>query len=238
MASQWLTIPVDGQDMWAYMSLPDNPGPNPAVVVAQHGAGVGVDDWIQDITRRLSAAGYVAIAPHFFHREDPGAVNEPPGGRVGRLRDDNIIKDVNATIELLRRHPAVRGDRFGITGFCMGGRVTYLMAGANPLIKAAGVFYGGNILAPWGNPPTPFDRTRNINCPVIGFFGEDDANPTPADVQKIDAELTRHGKAHQFYSYPDTGHSFQWNGNPAYRANAARDSWEKLLDWFQKYLRN
>ena len=180
----------------------------------------------------------MAIAPHLFHREDPGAVNEPPLNRIGRLRDENIIKDVNATIELLRRHPSVRGDRIGITGFCMGGRVTYLMAAANPLIKAAGVFYGGNILAPWGNGPTPFDRTRNINCPVIGFFGQDDANPTPADVQKIDAELTRHGKVHQFYPYPDTGHSFQWNGNPAYRANAARDSWEKLMDWFQKYLRN
>jgi carboxymethylenebutenolidase len=238
MASQWLTIPVDGEPMWAYMSLPDSPGPNPAVVVAQHGAGAGVDDWVQDMTRRLAAAGYVAIAPHLFHREDPSAGNDPPSSRVSRLRDAQIIQDVNATIELIRRHPAVQGDRIGITGFCMGGRVAYLMATANPLIKAAGVFYGGNILVPWGPAPTPLDRTSSITCPVIGFFGADDANPTPADVEKIAAELTRHGKVHRFYSYPDTGHSFQWNGTPAYRAHASRDSWDKLLDWFQQYLRS
>lgn len=238
MASQWLTIPVDGEPMWAYLSLPDSPGPNPAVVVAQHGAGAGVDDWIQDMTRRLAAAGYVAIAPHLFHREDPSAVSDPPSSRVSRLRDEQIIQDVNVTIELLRRHPAVRGDRIGITGFCMGGRVAYLMAAANPLIKAAGVFYGGNILVPWGHAPTPFDRTSSITCPVIGFFGADDPNPTPADVEKIAAELTRHGKVHRFYSYPDTGHSFQWNGTSAYRAHASRDSWDKLLDWFQQYLRS
>jgi dienelactone hydrolase len=91
----------DGREMWAYLSLSDSLGPNPAIVVAQHGAGVGVDDWIQDITRRLSAAGYAAIAPLLFHREDPSAVNDPPSSRVARLRDENIIKDVNATIELL-----------------------------------------------------------------------------------------------------------------------------------------
>lgn len=238
MASQWLTIPVDGEPMWAYLSLPDSIGPNPAVVVAQHGAGAGVDDWVQEMTRRLAAAGYVAIAPHLFHREDPSAVSDPPSSRVARLRDAQIIQDINGPIELLRRHPAVRGDRIGITGFCMGGRVAYLMAAANPLIKAAGVFYGGNILVPWGPAPTPFDRTPSITCPVIGFFGADDANPTPADVEKIAAELTRHGKVHRFYSYPDTGHSFQWNGTPAYRAHASRDSWDKLLDWFQQYLRS
>jgi len=221
--------------MWAYMALPDSPGPHPGVVVAQHGAGSGVDDFVQEMAKKLSASGYAAIAPHLFHREDPGS-SDPPLSRIQRLRDENIIKDINAAIEYLRRHPSVRGDRIGITGFCMGGRVTYLLAAANPLIKAAGVFYGGNIMAPWGGPPTPFDRSRNISCPVIGFFGEDDSNPTTDDVKKIDAELTRLGKVHQFYSYPDTGHSFQWNGNAAYRANAARDSWEKLMDWFQKYL--
>jgi carboxymethylenebutenolidase len=236
MASQWLTIPVDGAPMWAYLSLPDSPGPHPAVIVAQHGAGAGVDDWVQDMTRRLAAADYVAVAPHLFHREDPAAVSDPPMSRIGRLRDEHILNDINATMALLRRHPAVRGDRIGITGFCMGGRVTYLLAAANPLIKAAGVFYGGNILVPWGTPPTPFERTSHISCPVIGFFGDDDANPTPADVAQIAAELTRHGKVHRFYSYPDTGHSFQWNGTPAYRAHAARDSWDKLLEWFQKYL--
>lgn len=233
MASQWTTVQVNGQDMQVYMSLPDGLGPFPGVIVIQHGSGV--DDWIQDMTRRLSAGGYAAIAPDLYHREDPNAGD--PGGRFGRLRDENIIVDVNAAFEYLRTQPSVRGDRIGITGFCMGGRVTYLMAGTNPLLRAAGVFYGGNITVPWGGDgPTPFDRSGDINCPVIGFFGEDDSNPSVDDVKKIDAELTRHGKIHEFHNYTGTAHSFQWNGTESYRAEASRDSWEKLLAWFQKYL--
>ena len=234
MGAQWTTVHVDGQQMWSYLSLPDGPGPNPGVVVIQHGSGV--DDWVQDMTRRLSQAGYAAIAPDLFHREDPNVTDTPT--RFGHLRDDDIIKDVNAAIELLRRHPDVLGDRIGITGFCMGGRVSYLMAGSNPALKAAGPFYPGNTTASWGGDgPTPFDRTPNISCPVIGFFGEDDSNPSPDDMKKLDAETTKHGKPHEFHSYAGAGHSFQWNGTQSYRAEAAADSWEKLLAWFQKYLR-
>ena len=232
MASQWTTIDVDGQEMWAYMSLPNAPGAHPGVLVIQHASGV--DDFTQGITRRLSDAGYAAIAPNLYHREDP--VADDPGGRFGRLRDANIIKDVNAAFERLRRHPSVRGDRIGITGFCLGGRVTYLMAGSNSQLRAAAVFYGGNTMVPWGDGPTPFDITPNINCPVIGFFGEDDPNPSPEDVKKIDAELTRHEKLHTFHSYAGTGHSFQEKGTESYRDAAAEDSWGKLLAWFQKYL--
>ena len=231
MASQWTTVHVDGQQMFAYMSLPDSPGPHPGVVVIHHGY---LDDWVQDMTRRVSAAGYVAIAPHLHHRVDPD-VNEVMGW-VGELRDNNVIKDVSATIELLRRHPTVRGDRIGITGFCLGGRITYMMAASNPALKAAGAFYPGNTMVSWGDGPTPFDRTADIGCPVMGLFGEDDPNPTPDDVKKLDAELTRHGKVHEFHSYPGAGHSFQWNGTDAYRADTARDSWDKLMGWFQKYL--
>ena len=235
MASQWTTLHVDDHQTWAYFSLPEGPGPSPGVVVIQHGSGV--DDFTRSMVGRLSDAGYAVIAPSLYQREDPDSGDT--GGRFGRLRDENITKDVNAAIEMLSRHPAVRGDRIGITGFCLGGRVTYLMAATNPAIKAAGVFYGGNTMVRWGGDgPAPFDLTSNINCPVIGFFGEDDPNPSPDDVKKLDAALTQHGKVHEFHSYPGTGHSFQWSGTEAYRAEAAKDSWEKLLAWFQKYLRD
>ena len=234
MASQWTAVHVERQQMWAYLSLPDGPGPHPGVVVIQHGSGV--DDWVQDMTKRLSSAGYVAMAPSLYHREDPST--DDPSGRFGRLRDDNIIKDVNAAIDHLRKHPAVRGDRIGITGFCLGGRVTYLMAASSPFLGVAGVFYGGNIMAPWGIGSTPFDRTGLVNCPIIGFFGEDDPNPSPDDVKKLDQELSRHEVVHEFHSYAGAGHSFQWNGTDSYRAEASADSWQKLLDWFQKYLQD
>ena len=233
MTQQWATVHSDGHQMWAYMCLPDGGGPHPGVVVIQHAPGV--DEVIQELTRRLSIAGYAAIAPYLYHREDPD-LNDP-GGRRGRLKDRNIVNDVNATIELLRSHPAVRPDRIGITGFCMGGRVTYLMAATNPAIVAAANFYGGDVMLSWGDGPSPFDQSSNIRCPVIGFFGDDDPNPSPDDVKKINAELNRHGVVHESHSYAGAGHAFQNFITDRYRSDAARDSWEKLLAWFQRYLK-
>ena len=231
MAHQWITVHVDGQQMWAFTSLPDTPGPHPGVALIHHGY---LDDWVQDMVQRVSEAGYAVVAPDLHHRVDPN-VNEVMG-RVRELRDYNIIKDVNATIELFRSHPAVLGDRIGIMGFCLGGRIAYIMAAVNSSLKAAAAFYPGNIMVARDDGPSPFDRTANIGCPVIGFFGQDDPNPNPDHMNKLDAELTRHGKVHEFHTYAGAGHSFQWNGNENYRAEASKDSWERLLAWFQKHL--
>ena len=234
MASQWTTVHVEGTQMWTYTSIPDAPGPHPGVALIHHGY---LDEWVQGIAHRLSSAGYAVIAADLHHRVDPD-VNDVMG-KVQKLDDDNIIKDVNAAIALLRRHPGVRGDRIGIMGFCLGGRITYMMAASNPHLKAAAAFYPGNTMVSWGGGSTsPFDRTASIGCPLIGFFGEDDANPTPDDMKKLDAELTRHGKDHEFHSYPGAAHSFQWNGTDAYRGGAAGDSWDKLMGWFQRHLRD
>ncbi len=236
MASQWTTIPVDGQNMWAYMSLPDGAGPHPGVVVIQHGPGL--NNFIQDFTRRLAAEGYAAIAPNMYHRDDPTVQGETFFDKIGRLRDDTVIEDVNATIRHLSTLPMVRGDRIGITGFCFGGRVAYLMAAVNPVIRASGLFYPWHIMAPWGEGPSPLDRTPSLkNCQVVGFFGEDDQDPTVEEARKIDAELTRQGKSHEFHYYAGAPHGFMANTNPErYRPGAARDAWGKLLDTFQKHL--
>jgi carboxymethylenebutenolidase len=144
---------------------------------------------------------------------------------------------MTAAIALLKaRRPDL--GKVGVMGFCMGGRVAYLMASANAGLSAAAVFYGGGILQPWGDPPTPFERTSAINCPVIGFFGEQDTNPSPADVSKIDAEMTRFSKWHEFHMYRDTGHAFHNFLNPErYRERAARASWGELLAFFDQNLK-
>jgi carboxymethylenebutenolidase len=112
-----------------------------------------------------------------------------------------------------------------------------LMAAQNADLKAAVVCWGGNIMVPWGDGPAPFVLTDQIACPVLGLFGEEDPNPNPADVAKLDAELTRLGKAHEFHSYPGAGHAFMNEGRPSYRAAAAEDAWKKTTAWFDKYLR-
>ena len=233
MASFWESIKVDGADMRLYTSVPEGTGPFPAVVVIQHQGGV--DDFVQEMTQRLASAGYAAMAPELYHRDGPDCQDDGPTRRA-RLLDVNVIKDVNATVDFLTGHRLVDGERLGIIGFCMGGRVAYLMAALQPQVKAAVDYYGGNIMVPWGEGPAPVDRTSEIHCPLLGLFGEEDANPSPADMRKLDAELTKHGKVHEFYSYPGAGHAFMNRRGERYRADADGDSWPKTLAFFAKHL--
>jgi len=233
MPARWDTVTVQGSLMRCYVAAPAGAGPFPAVVVIQHAGGV--DSFVQGMTDRFAAAGFVAISPDLYHREDPSASDDPLT-RMGRLRDVSIVADVNACIEHLKGLPEVRADSVGITGFCMGGRVAYLMATQRPDLKAAVVFYGGNIMVPWGEGPTPFDGSKHIQCPVMGLFGQDDPNPSPADVTKIDAELTRLGTLHEFHSYKGASHAFMNEDRPSYRPEAAADAWEKCVGWFRRHL--
>lgn len=235
MPGRWDTVQVDGAPMRCYVTVPEGAGPFPAVVVIQHAGGV--DAFVRSMTDCIAEAGFAGVAPDLYHREDPESADDAMT-RMSRLRDRTIIEDVNAAIEHAKTLPQVRADRIGITGFCMGGRVAYLMATKRPDLKAAVVFYGGNIFVPWGAGPAPFDGTADIACPVLGLFGEDDPNPSPADVARLDAELTRLGKAHEFHSYAGAGHAFMNEGRPSYRPDAARDAWERCVAWFGRYLRS
>lgn len=233
MASFWDSTRVDGAEMRLYVGVPEGTGPFPGIVVIQHQGGV--DDFVEEMTQRIASAGYVGVAPDLYHRDGPNCQDDGPTRRA-RLRDVTVIKDVNATVDFLKGHSLVDGERLGIVGFCMGGRVAYLMAAANPSFKAAAAYYGGNIMVPWGEGLAPFDRTAEIHCPLIGLFGEEDANPSSADMRKLDAELTRHGKVHEFYSYPGANHAFMNRRGARYHAEADRDSWPKTLAFFNKYL--
>lgn len=234
MTSRWETIQSDGGEMRCYVATPEEGGgTHPAVVVIQHAGGV--DEFVRTMTDRFGGEGFYAIAPDLYHRDDPNSSDDPLT-KMGRLRDKNIVPDVNAAVDYLKSQPDADSDRIGITGFCMGGRVTYLMAAQNPAFKAAVVFYGGNTMVSWGEGTPPFDQTADIGCPVMGLFGEEDGNPSPDDVAKIDAELTKHGKEHEFHSYVGAGHGFMAEGRPNYREEAAKDAWQKCVGWFRKHL--
>jgi carboxymethylenebutenolidase len=228
------TIQVDGQPMRVYVDAPTGGGTVPGVVIMIHGPGL--DRFIEDRVEDLARHGYAAAAPDLFHRQ-------PPDGdmmaRIGRLRDREIVADADATSAHLRGLRDVRVGKLAVLGFCMGGRLTYMLAGARPAtFKAAGVFYGGNIMKPWGDRPTPFDLTSQIACPVIGFFGEEDTNPSPADVKTIDAELTRHGKPHEFHTYDGAGHAFlNFTNAERHRPGPAKDAWEKMLGFLECHLK-
>jgi len=113
-----------------------------------------------------------------------------------------------------------------------------MLAGARPAAwRTAGVFYGGNIMKPWGEGPAPFELTKQIACPIVGFFGLEDTNPSPADVDRIDAELTRFGKTHEFHRYEGAGHAFlNFSNAERYRPEPAKDAWAKMLGFLERQL--
>jgi len=231
--ASWEQIKVDNSLMRIYVGVPDSPGPFPAVVVIQHQGGV--DKFVQEMTARIASAGYFGAAPDLYHRDGPDCRDDGPTRR-SRLRDSSVITDVNATVQFLKGQKAVNGHALGIVGFCMGGRVAYLMAAANRDFNAAVAYYGGNIMSPWGDGPSPFQRTSEIRCPLMGHFGEEDQNPSPEDMRKLDAELTRLGKIHEIYSYAGAGHAFMDRHGSKYHAQADAASWPRTLDFFGRYL--
>ncbi|MEJ2360406.1 MAG: dienelactone hydrolase family protein [Gammaproteobacteria bacterium] len=233
MNSLTVTIPTGDGAMGMYTAWPSGDGPFATVVVIMHAAGV--DHFTQTMVTRLTEAGYFVAAPDLFHRLDARV-----GGmldKLKQLRDPEVESDVNATVDYLQGHPLTDTSRLGIIGFCMGGRVAYLMSALNPRFHAAVAYYGGHIMIPWGDGPSPFSLTERLNCPILYHFGDDDTNPSPEDRQKLEQELTRHGKEHEFYTYAGAGHAFMnFDNADRYREEAARTSWPRTLDFFKRKL--
>lgn len=235
MISYTKTIRVGERHMALHGAGPLIADRSPAIVVVMHAPGV--DTFVHAMVERLARAGYVAVAPDLYHRQTGHA---PPLERMKQLKDKEVIVDINAAVDYLCDQPEVDSQRIATLGFCMGGRIAYLMAAENPRLKAAVVYYGGNIMVPWGeNVPAPYLRTADIGCPLLLHFGEEDDNPSPGDRVKLDTELTRHRKSHEIYTYPNAGHAFMnFTNSDRYREAAAEASWQRTLSFLERELRS
>jgi carboxymethylenebutenolidase len=211
--------------MDVYLGAPERHLPGPAIVLMYHRGGI--DDFTKYVVDRLVSHGYLVAVPDVYHR-CPTAM--PMADRKSLLRDSEIVADVRATVEMLNDRRDIAANKIVVMGHCMGGRMALLAAGALPGFCGVIDYYGGSVARSWGDGPTPFDGLRNIHCPIIAFFGNEDRHPSPQDVDQIGAELTRYGIAHEFHRYDGVGHGFQ---NPAHEAPqeraAAEDSWAKTF---------
>jgi len=233
MTSSWESVKVDDSNMPLYVSLPESGGPVPGIVVV-HGQS-GLENFIKDTTHMLALQGYAAVAPNLYHRDGVDCKDDNPT-RKSRLRDPSIIRDIEGAIGFLKNHNRVDGGKLGIVGFCMGGRLVYRMSAASKDLKAGVMFYGSSTMVPFGEGPSPFERTREISCPIQGHFGADDKNPSPEDMRKLDAELTKFGNAHEFHTYAGAAHAFVNTGSGNYRPHAAALSWPKATEFFSRHL--
>jgi carboxymethylenebutenolidase len=223
--------------MEAYDCAPDAE-PIGAVVVIQE--AFGVNDHIRDVTRRFSARGYRAVAPSLFHRAGGGTAPYTDLSKVVPLfkgiTDDAILMDVDATLAHLRSQ-GFRDEQIGLVGFCMGGRVTFLVATRRKLGAAVG-FYGGGIVAARrpGFPPLLGDAT-NLATPWLGLFGDADASIPVEDVETLRETLEREAEVPwRVVRYPDAQHGFHCDVRPSYHEVSARDAWARTLDWLRTHL--
>jgi carboxymethylenebutenolidase len=225
----------------AYYARPSMPGTYPGVVVIHHMPGW--DEWITEATRKLAHHGFAAIAPHLYFRSGPGSPDDI-GARVraaGGVPDDQVVGDVRGAMAFLRARREANG-KVGVMGFCSGGRHMYLAACRIDGIDAAVDCWGGNVvvddksqLTP-NRPVAPIDLTENMQCPLLGLFGNDDQNPSPAHVDKTEAVLKRLGKIYEFHRYDGAGHAFFAVNRPAYRPEQAMDGWNKVFAFLRKHL--
>ena len=229
-------LTVGGSEMDMYAALPSGSGPHPAVVIAFHVGGL--DDFDRKMADQLAEAGFVAVVPDLFHRYSQEVMAGPRMDRLGHLRDADIIADMNAAVDFLTANSAIDNDRIGVTGFCMGGRIAWLMAASNKIFKATVPFYGGNIMGNWGPGDTPFSMASNINCPMLFHFGAEDGNPSVADRDTFDAELKRLGKDFEFHTYDGAGHAFMDYTNPdRHHEASATAAWPRTIEFFNKHLK-
>ena len=224
----------------AYLARPTGIGPYPGVVVIHHMPGW--DESTMEITRKFAHHGYAAICPdlHFREGKDSPKANSASVREAGGMPDNRTMGDVDGAIKYLRSTPYLNG-KVGIIGFCSGGRQVYLAACTLKGIDAAVDCYGGGVaegserLTP-RQPVDPFDYTKDLSCPLLGLFGKEDMRPSPEHVAKTEAELKKYGKKYEFHSYDNAGHAFFWVDITRYRPEAAMDGWQKVFQWYERYL--
>jgi carboxymethylenebutenolidase len=237
------TISVEGHggdSINAYLARPLGPGPFPGMVLIHHMPGW--DEWYREATRKFAHHGYVAISPNLYSRLGHGTPEDVAVKvrAAGGVPDDQVVGDMAASMRLLRGLPYLNG-KVGIMGTCSGGRHTYLTVCRTKGFDAAADLWGGGVvmgesdLTP-NRPVAPLDYTKDLSCPLLGLFGEEDRSPTPAQVATHEDELKKHGKDYEFHMYPGAGHGFFYYHVPMYRQEAAVDGWRKMFAFFEKHL--
>jgi carboxymethylenebutenolidase len=231
-------------DIPAYRAMPDEKKRGkkklPLVLVVQE--IFGVHEHIRDVCRRLAKEGYCAIAPELFVRQ--GDVSKLPGipeirAVVERVPDAQVLSDLDRTVAYAESIPFVDTSKLAITGFCWGGRITWLYSAHRPNLKAGVAWYGRLTGAREDrHPQHPIDVAKLLNAPVLGLYGGKDQGIPLASVEDMKKALatgTKAAKASRFQIYPEAGHAFLADYRPSYDPKAAADGWKRMKAWFKAH---
>jgi carboxymethylenebutenolidase len=237
-----VTIAVGDFKLPAYRAMPSGKNNLPVVLVVSE--IFGVHEHIADVARRFARQGFLAIAPELFVRQgDAGSYGEIAklmSEVVSQVPDAQVMADLDACVAWARANGG-NADKLAVTGFCWGGRITWLYAAHNPAVKA-GVAWYGKLVGDTNALQTshPVDVAAKLNAPVLGLYGEKDAGIPLASVEKMRAALATaatSGNANsnksEFVIYPDAPHAFHADYRPSYRKQAAEDGWKRCLGWLE-----
>lgn len=229
----------DGDEIESYVVRPAGAGRRGGVVVIHHMPGY--DRASKEIARRFAELGYNVAMPNLYSREAPG---EDPADAAAKARelggvpDERLVGDVRGAVEYLRGLDDSNG-KAGTIGYCSGGRQSVLAA-CNIDLDAAVDCYGAFVThvenaGAFGRPHLE-DQLPQLHCPLLGLFGNEDQYPSPDQVDRLEQLLKDNGKSYEFHRYDDAGHAFFAVDRPAYRVAAANDGWERIEEFYGKYL--
>ena len=229
-----------GDKINAYFAKPLGDGRFPGMVVIHHAPGW--DEWYRECTRRFAHHGYMAISPNLYFRDGHGTP-EDVGAKVraaGGVPDEQVLGDLQGAMQFLRSQSNLNG-KIGVFGTCSGGRHAFLATCRLKGFDAAVECWGGRVvmskeeLTP-KQPVAPIDYTKDLSCPLLGLFGNDDKSPSPEQVNQHEAELKKHGKNYEFHRYDGAGHGFFYYDRSNYRQEQAVDGWKKIWAFLPKHL--
>lgn len=214
----------DGETLSGFLARPSGEGSWPGVLVIQE--WWGMNDHIRDVTERLAAEGFVALAPDLYHGV---VVSEPDEARklVMALDMAEAVREIQLAVGHLLAQPNVAGEEIGVLGFCMGGRLALQSALAEPRLGAVVAFYG-TPLAPEESP--------GMQAPVLGLYGSADQGIPVPQVRAMEQALAGAGIEHEIQVYEGAGHAFFNDTRSSYNAEAAQDAWARTLAWLQDHL--
>ena len=222
----------------AYRAMPTGAGPFPVILVVQE--IFGVHEHIRDVCRRFAKLGHMAIAPELYFRQ--GDVSKIADMQaivrdvVSKVPDAQVMSDLDAAVAYAKASGKGNTDKLAITGFCWGGRITWLYAAHNPAVKAGVAWYGrlvGDKSA--NNPSHPVDVAAQLKAPVLGLYGAADTGIPVATTEQMKAACQAAGKTCEFQVYPDTPHAFHADYRPSYRAEPAKDGWARANAWLKRH---
>jgi len=236
-----VTIESNGFKMPVYRAQPQGKTNLPVVLVISE--IFGVHEHIADICRRFAKLGYLAIAPELFARQgDPssyGTIQELQANIIQKVPDAQVMGDLDACVAWAGNHG---GDlnRLAVTGFCWGGRITWLYSAHSKRVKAGVAWYGQLVGEPSAlKPRNPVDIVNDLDAPVLGLYGGKDTGITQEQVARMKSALAASSdpsaKASQFVVYPEAGHAFNADYRSSYVESAAKDGWQRCLDWFRDH---